>query len=136
MSSRENDQNAAGPSKEALSKIDEGSGTESPQNSPVASPSKHPPESVFAGQSSAFVDTPNSAESVIGQKAFATAGSGSSRETTSPREAPTAEPALTSLAFGKKSLAAQRGLRYDIASCFNYSLQAASYKFRSCQTQF
>ena len=110
---RENDQNAVGPSKEALSKIEEGSGTESPQNSPAASPSRQAPESVFAAHSSTFVDTPNSAESVIGQAAFAPVASGSSRETTSPKEASTAESGLTSLAFSKKSLAAQRGLRYS-----------------------
>ena len=119
---RENDHNAPGAGKEALSKIEEGSGTESPQNSPVASPSRFPPESVFAAHSSTFVDTPNSAESVIGQKAFAPVGSGSSRETTSPREAPTAEPALTSRAFSKKSLAAQRTLRYINYLAFSYVL--------------
>ena len=92
--------------KETLSKIDEGSGTDSPAQSPVSTQHR-PPPSVFATQASDASET-------------AHPGSVTGKSQTPPTSPPVAakdvggspsEQGLTSLAFSQKSITAQRALR-------------------------
>lgn len=92
---------------EALSKIDEGSGNESPQHSPV-SPQLGAIRSVFAADASTAAESPNS-DSVIGLRPLASPSAGSGTGISST-EAVSPEKPLPPVQFNK-SLAARQGLR-------------------------